>query len=73
MITRTTIAAALLLVSASLLGGCVYEQAPPPAYGPAYAYAPGYAYAPAYYPQSSVSLGFAFGGHDGGHHHHHWH
>jgi hypothetical protein len=70
MNARTVVNAALAVVVAALLAGCVYETAPP-AYGPGY-----YAYAPSpyyYQPQPAVGLGFRFGDdewHE--HHHHHW-
>jgi hypothetical protein len=71
-----TAAVLALVVSATALAGCVYEE-PAPAYYPGYAAAyPGYY--PNYYgyPDYSLGVGMRFGGgwHDHDHDHwHHWH
>ena len=65
-VKRSVYLAKLALAGAALLalGACVYEPAPAyPAY-PSYGY---YAPPPAYYYGPSVSLGFGFHDHDGGH------
>ena len=69
MNARTVLNAGLAVAVALLLTGCIYEPAPPPAYGPSY-----YAYAPppAYYYGPSVGVGIGFGGGWHDHYHRHW-